>query len=122
MLKVFIEYKGKIFKFNIFNDFKDYKYLKVIHVLITDKNAKNSYNYHFICDTKTGNVIIPSTSCDSGCKESSHLIINFKPNEIRIRSQELEVNGIKFDIPIHSIYELGEGIPTNLNFTVDFNV
>lgn len=112
MLKVFIEYKGKIKKFNLY---KDYKWLKIIHVLITDKNAKNGYNYHFICDTKTGNVIIPSTSCNEGFKESSHLNINFKHND-------LEVNGIKFDIPIHSIYELGQGIPTNLNFIIDFNV
>lgn len=104
MLKVFIEYKGKINKFNLWDGIKG---LKIIRVLITDKNIKNGDNYHFVCDTKTGNIIIPSTSCDSGFKESSHLIINF--------------NNIKFDIPIHSIYELGNGLPTNLNFIVDFN-
>ena len=105
MLKVFIEYKGKIIKKNLWNE---YKGLKIIRVLITDKNIKNSYNHHFICDVKTGNIIIPSTSCESGFKESTHLNINF--------------NGIKFDIPIHSIYTLGQDLPTNLNFIVDFNI
>lgn len=112
MLKIFIEYKGKIFKYNLWNE---YKGLKIIRVLITDKNIKNSYNHHFICNTKTGNITIPSTSNESGFKESAHLNINFKPND-------LEVNDVKFDIPIHSIYELGQNLPTNLNFTVDFNV
>lgn len=90
MLKIIIEYKGKIIKKKLHDECEK---LTVIRVLITDKSIKNNCNHHFICDTKTGRITIPSTSCENGFKESSHLIINF--------------GDIKFDIPIHSIYTLG---------------
>ncbi len=105
MYLVFIEYKGKVLKKKLYDNCEG---LKIVYILLTDKNIRNHYNYHFVCDIKTGNVIIPSTSCESGFKESSYIHLNFKNS--------------KFDIPIHSIYTLGQDLPTNLNFNVDVNI
>lgn len=99
---VYIDYKGKRLK----------KYFglgmnrKIIYILITDKQNKNNYIYHFVCVLESGNVLVPSTNLIP--KETSYIFLNFKEH--------------KFNIPIHSIYSLGQNIPTSLNFSIDFNV
>lgn len=100
---IVIEYKGRIIK----------KYFKTceknikIYILITDKNNLYNPNYHFICDVKTGKVSIPNTSLIP--KESAVVCINFK-------------NDKTFKIPIHSIYSLGQDLPTTFKASIDINV
>ena len=100
MIKVIIEYKGKIIK-KYFNNSE----FKIIRVLITDKGNIYNPNYHFICDIKSGNVSIPSTSLNP--KESAVIYITFKTNEQKT-----------FKIPIHSIDNLGKGISTSFEESI----
>lgn len=108
MIKVIVEYKGSITK-KYFKSGDD-KVFKKIYILITDKRNLYNHNYHFICDLKTGGVSIPSTSLVP--KESSIIYINFKNN----------TDTKTFRIPIHSIYSLGQDLPTTLRLSIDFNV
>lgn len=100
---IVIEYKGKIIK----------KYFKTceknikIYILITDKGNLYNPNYHFICDIQTGRVSIPSTNLIP--KDSANIFINFK-------------NDKTFKIPIHSIYSLGQFLPTTFKASIDINV
>ena len=108
MIKVIIEYKGSITK-KYFNSGDD-KVFRKIYILITDKGNLYNHNYHFVCNAKTGGVSIPSTSLVP--KETAIIYINFK-NNTHIKT---------FKIPIHSIYSLGQDLPTSLRLVIDFNV
>lgn len=107
MIKVIIEYKGSITKKYFMSG--DDKVFKKIYILITDKGNR-CYNYHFICDVKTGRLSIPSTSLIP--KETGIIYVNFKNN----------IDTKTFKIPIHSIYSLGQDLPTSLRLVIDFNV
>lgn len=107
MINVIIEYKGSITKKYFMSG--DDKVFKKIYILITDKGNR-SHNYHFICDVKTGSISIPSTSLIP--KETAIIYVNFK-NNTDIKT---------FRIPIHSIYSLGQDLPTTLKLSIDFNV
>ncbi len=107
MIKVIIEYKGSTTKKYFMSG--DDKVFKAIYILITDK-GKKPYNYHFICDVKNGTITIPSTSLIP--KETAIIYINFKNN----------IDTKTFKIPIHSIYSLGQDLPTSLRLVIDFNV
>lgn len=104
---IYCEYKGRIIK----------KYFKIgdnnltkIYILITDKGKLYNPNYHFICDIKTGRISIPNTSLIP--KETAYVCINLKKN----------TNIKTFKIPIHSIYSLGQDLPTTFKIVVDINV
>ena len=107
MIKIIIEYKGSITK-KYFNSGDD-KVFRKIYILITDKGNR-SHNYHFICDAKTGGISIPSTSLIP--QETAIIYVNFK-NDTHTKT---------FKIPIHSIYSLGQDLPTTLRLVIDFNV
>lgn len=101
---IIIDYKGKRYK--KYFKLNDNKELIKVYILITDTTNKCTSNYHFICNVKNNTVSIPSTSIIP--KESSYIYLTF--------------NKSKFNIPIHSIYELGKRLPTSLKLNIDFNV
>ena len=104
---VIIDYKGKrLKKMLVFNN----KKLKV-YILITDKQNKNNYMYHFVCVLENDKVLIPNTSIIP--KETSYIHLTFKDEHVSGSYEH------KFNIPIHAIYSLGEEIPTSLNFSIN---
>ena len=111
---VIIDYKGKrIKKCCWFGDKKTNK-LNKMYILITDKQKKNNYMYHFVCILENDNVLIPSTSIIP--KETSYIHLTFKD------AHASESNEHKFNIPIHTISTLGQDIPTALSFSIDLDV
>lgn len=107
---VIIDYKGKRIKKCCWLGNKKSK----VYILITDKQNKSNYNYHFVCILENDNVFIPSTSLIP--KETSYIHLTFK------NSNSSESNEHKFNIPIHAIWSLGQEIPTALSFSIDINV
>lgn len=103
---VIIDYKGKRIKKCCWFGNKKSK----VYILITDKQNKSNYNYHFVCVLENDNVFIPSTSLIP--KETSYIHLTFKGEHYEH----------KFNIPIHAIYSLGQEIPTALSFSIDINV
>ena len=104
-LLVYIDYKGKRLKkyFKLDgNDVNNNKVMKKVYILITDKQNKNHYDYHFVCFEGSDIVLIPSTSIMP--KETSYIHLNFK--------------GHKFNIPIHAITLLGHNISISLNLNI----
>lgn len=110
---VIIHYKGEQFKkyFNL--DDVECKHFEKIYILLTDK-YKNNNNYHFICVMNKNNnclnnslVIIPSTSIVP--KESAYINITFKDESCEV---------FNFNIPIHTIYNLGIGVSSKLKLDI----
>lgn len=99
---VIIDYKGKRIKKCCWLNNKKSK----VYILITDKQNKSNYMYHFVCILENDNLLIPSTSLIP--KETSYIHLTF--------------NGHKFNIPIHAIYSLGQDIQTALSFSININV
>ena len=101
---IIVDYKGKRYK--KYFKLSDNKELIKVYILITDTTNKYTFNYHFVCNIKNNTLSIPSTSIIP--KESSYIYLTF--------------NESKFNIPIHSIYELGNHLPTSLKLNVDLIV
>lgn len=106
---VIIDYKGKRIKKCCWFGNKKTK----VYILITDKQNKNHYDYHFICVLENDNVFIPSTSIMP--KETSYIHLTFRESKLQIYEH-------KFNIPIHAISLLGQDIPTALSFSIDINI
>lgn len=101
---IIIDYKGKQYK-KYFKLNEDKELIKV-YILITDKTNKNTYNYHFVCNVKDNRLLIPNTSIIP--KETGWIYLTF--------------NKYCFNIPIHSIYSLSNGLSTSLKLSIELNV